>query len=51
MKTVTCGPNEASNGNFEPILQGKNVGWCPGPLVLVLQVLKVGGSDRPPADS
>ena len=35
---------------FEPILQGKNAGWCLGPSVLVLRVLKVGASDRPPTD-
>ena len=36
--------------SFEPILQGKNAAWCLGPSVLVLRVLKVGASDRPPAD-
>ena len=36
--------------SFESILQVKNVGWCLGPSVLVLRVLKVGASDRPPAD-
>jgi len=28
---------------FDPILYYKNVGWCPGPSVLALWDIKVGG--------